>query len=102
MACFLHYKINTTALYLPERIASKGVENLFSFRKKRCIINPTASRILQENFLKMNLKGNTLTAVMDLILDYPVDHAAFIGFFMTDTSCQKKGVGSGIINAVLP
>ncbi len=50
----------------------------------------------------MNLKGNTLTAVMDLILDYPVDHAAFIGFFMTDTSCQKKGVGSGIINAVLP
>ncbi len=43
----------------------------------------------------MNLKGNTLTAVMDLILDYPAEHVAFIGFFMTDTSCQKKGVDKG-------
>lgn len=42
-------------------------------------------------------EGNKLTAVMDLILDYPAEHVAFIGFFMTDTSCQKKGVGSGII-----
>lgn len=41
--------------------------------------------------------GETLAAVMDLILDYPTEHIAFIGFFMTDAAYQNRGVGSGII-----
>ena len=39
-----------------------------------------------------------LIAVMDLILGYPDEDAAYIGFFMTDVSVQNKGVGSGIIS----
>lgn len=42
-------------------------------------------------------KSDTLIAVMDLILDYPMDHIAFIGFFMTDATCQNRGVGSRLI-----
>ena len=39
-----------------------------------------------------------LIAVMDLIMDYPKESIAFIGFFMTDTSVQRQGVGSRIID----
>ena len=42
-------------------------------------------------------EGDKLIAVMDLIMAYPEESTAFIGFFMTDTSVQNKGVGSCII-----
>ena len=45
-------------------------------------------------------KDKTLVAVMDLILDYPAEKIAFIGFFMTDAEHQKQGVGSKIIREV--
>lgn len=38
-----------------------------------------------------------LIAVMDLIAGYPEPSIAFIGFFMTEKSVQKNGVGSAII-----
>lgn len=38
-----------------------------------------------------------LIAVMDLIDRYPNGQTAFIGFFMTDVSVQRKGVGTAII-----
>lgn len=40
---------------------------------------------------------NGLVANMDLILAYPENEVAFIGFFMTDVRFQKKRVGSKII-----
>ncbi|MDE7263905.1 MAG: GNAT family N-acetyltransferase [Anaeroplasmataceae bacterium] len=39
-----------------------------------------------------------LIAVMDLILGYPNEHTAFIGFFMLRKSLQGKGIGSSIID----
>ena len=44
--------------------------------------------------------GEKLIAVMDLILSFPDKDTAFIGFFMTDTSVQKAGVGSRIIDTL--
>ena len=41
-----------------------------------------------------------LIAVMDLIDGYPKRGVAFIGFFMTDTETQGKGIGSEIISAL--
>ena len=38
-----------------------------------------------------------LAAVMDLILAYPDDVTAFIGFFMVDAALQGRGTGSSII-----
>lgn len=43
-------------------------------------------------------ENNKLIAVIDLIMDYPEESIAFIGFFMVDTSVQNAGVGSGIID----
>ena len=42
-------------------------------------------------------EGDRLTAVMDLILEYPDTQTAFIGFFMTEISVQNRGIGSQII-----
>ena len=42
--------------------------------------------------------GEKLIAVMDFIAAYPNAATAFIGFFMTDVSVQKKGIGSRIID----
>ena len=39
-----------------------------------------------------------LIAVMDFIDGYPEKNIAFIGFFMTDISIQKKGIGTQIIS----
>ena len=41
--------------------------------------------------------GERLIAVMDLILGFPDDRTAFIGFFMVDASQQGRGVGSRIV-----
>lgn len=44
--------------------------------------------------------GEKLIAVMDFIMAYPDEETAFIGFFMTDSSVQSAGVGSGIIDGL--
>ncbi len=43
-------------------------------------------------------QGDTLAAVMDLILRYPNAHTAFIGFFMMKKDRQGKGEGSALVN----
>ncbi len=45
-------------------------------------------------------ENQTLIAVMDLILAYPDEETAFIGFFMTDVRYQRKGIGSKMIREV--
>ena len=45
-------------------------------------------------------EGRKLIAVMDLIDGYPDRETAFIGFFMTEASLQKRGIGSGIIQSL--
>lgn len=45
-------------------------------------------------------EDETLVANMDLILSYPTEQIAFIGFFMTDVQYQNKGIGSKIIREV--
>lgn len=42
-------------------------------------------------------EDDSLIAVMDLIAAFPDEKTAFIGFFMTDTSVQNRGIGSKII-----
>lgn len=46
-------------------------------------------------------KDGVLTAILDLIVNYPRDKVAFIGLFMTDAAFQKQGVGSGIIQELI-
>lgn len=41
-----------------------------------------------------------LTAVLDLILDYPEEKTAYIGFFMVDAAMQGTGLGSRLAGEV--
>ena len=41
--------------------------------------------------------GAVLVAVTDLILGYPTDTSAFIGFFMMNKALQGRQIGSGIV-----
>lgn len=45
-------------------------------------------------------EAEKLIAVMDFIDAYPAQGKAFIGFFMTAASVQRKGVGSEIISGL--
>ncbi|MGN0335521.1 MAG: GNAT family N-acetyltransferase [Lachnospiraceae bacterium] len=43
-------------------------------------------------------ENDTLAAIMDLILDYPKEKTAYIGFFMMNVEFQGQGIGSHLIN----
>ncbi len=45
--------------------------------------------------------GDTLLAVLDLILQYPDAETAFIGFFMLNPAYQGKGIGTLIVSDIL-
>ena len=42
-------------------------------------------------------QGDRLTAVMDLILNYPEDGSAWMGWLILSPACQGRGMGSGIL-----
>src|SRR5699024_2158262 len=52
---------------------------------------------LRDKYFLGYYEGSKLMAVLDLIRGYPTEDTAFIGFFMTDSSIQKQGIGSSII-----
>lgn len=52
---------------------------------------------LEDKYYVGYFQDERLIAVMDLIDGYPDSETAFVGFFMTDASVQRRGVGSEII-----
>ena len=42
-------------------------------------------------------QGDRLTAVMDLMLNYPEDGTAWMGWLILSPACQGRGMGSGIL-----
>ena len=42
-------------------------------------------------------EGDVLLAVMDLILGFPNDETAFVGFFMMNKEYQDKGIGTELL-----
>lgn len=57
---------------------------------------PPNKRVSDKHYVGYFSDG-AMIAVMDLIEAYPDDQTAFIGFFMTDSSVQNRGIGSAII-----
>ncbi|MBO5352985.1 MAG: GNAT family N-acetyltransferase [Lachnospiraceae bacterium] len=44
--------------------------------------------------------GDSLVAVMDLILKFPKEETAFVGFFMMNVVYQGKGIGTALMKEV--
>ena len=49
----------------------------------------------------VDFKDEKLIAVLDLIDGYPKKDIVFIGFFMVDSTIQKSGIGSAIVNELI-
>ena len=54
-------------------------------------------KTMDDKYFAGYFDGERLVALLDLILGFPDEHTAFIGFFMTAASVQRGGVGSAII-----
>ena len=55
-------------------------------------------KIKRDKYYVGYFKGNELAAVLDLILGYPDEKTAYIGFFMMNKKYQGKGIGTQIIS----
>lgn len=66
-----------------------------SIRKDMAALPPRMT--FEDKFYIGFWAGETLIAIMDLILHYPNRETAFVGLFMVSASSQGEGVGSEII-----
>lgn len=57
-------------------------------------------KTLEDKFYLGFYEGGTLVAVMDLILKYPKEETAFVGFFMMNAAYQGKGAGTALMEEV--
>lgn len=72
------------------------MENL----KQDLVALPPNTTLEDKYFVGFYLQDR-LIAFMDLILGYPNEHSAWIGWFMMDHELQGKGTGTSIITQVL-
>lgn len=56
---------------------------------------------LKDKYFVGFYEKKVLVAVMDLILDYPADGTAYIGFFMLKLSCQGQGIATDIVRDIV-
>ena len=56
---------------------------------------------LEDKYFVGFWEGERLNAILDLICGYPDEHTVYIGWFMLEKDCQKKGLGSALITEIL-
>lgn len=56
---------------------------------------------LEDKYFVGFWEGGSLLAILDLILDYPREKTAFIGWFMLEKARQGSGVGSALVREIL-
>ena len=76
--------------YCPPMVTEESI-------KKDMTTPPPNTKFSDMYYLRFYNEGK-LIAVMDLIDGYPEQKIAYIGFFMTNVTIQKRGVGSEIIS----
>ena len=54
-------------------------------------------KTMEDKYFLGFYEGEALLAVMDLILGFPNEETAFIGFFMMNKQCQGKGTGTALM-----
>lgn len=74
--------------YCPPNVSIEGI--------KKDLKALPAGKTFEDKYYLGFWDNGILVAVMDLILSYPDDETAFIGFFMVNSDFQQKGIGSGI------
>jgi len=57
-------------------------------------------KTMEDKYYLGFFEGGRLIAVMDLILGFPKEDTAFVGFFMMSKEFQGKGIGTALMQAV--
>lgn len=57
-------------------------------------------KTMEDKYYLGFFEGNLLVAVMDLILGFPNDETAFVGFFMMNKQFQGQGEGTALMEDV--
>ena len=78
--------------YCPPEVTKESIQ-------KDMVALPPGISLSEKYYLGFFDKKN-LIAVMDFIDGYPEKDVVYIGFFMTDVSVQKRGVGTDVIQHV--
>lgn len=78
--------------YCPPAVSPEGI------KADMCALPEGKS--IEDKFYLGFWDEDELAAVMDLILEYPDEKTAYIGFFMMNADMQGKGIGSKIIEEV--
>lgn len=86
-------KMNTT--YYDYMKMKPTYENL-----KEVITALPPNKSLEDKFFLGFYHDNHLVAILDLILEYPNENTAFIGWFMMNKEMQHKGIGTKIITDI--
>ena len=75
------------------------------FATRENIINDMSAlppgKEMKDKFYLGFFSGDILVAVMDLILNYPEEKTAYIGFFMTKKERQGRGLGTALIGELM-
>ncbi len=58
-------------------------------------------RTYEDKFYFGIFDADALIAIVDLILNYPNEETAFIGFFMVHAGCQGKGLGTLLVSGIV-
>ncbi|MDI6413974.1 GNAT family N-acetyltransferase [Solobacterium moorei] len=103
-------------LYLVQMLGESDIESIYELCRKNalyyqycppfvseesiiCDMNALPpNKDMQDKYYIGYYDGERLVAVMDLIMNFPDEKTAFIGFFMTDVAIQNTGIGSRIID----
>ena len=106
---------NLSDKYEVRRLSEEDIPKVFSLCEKNTLYYQYCPPFVSEQSIRDDMgalpSGKTaadkyyvgffeedrLVAVMDLIIAFPNNTTAFIGFFMTDAAVQNKGMGSNII-----
>ena len=86
-------KMNTT--YYKYMNLEPTYENI-----KEVITSLPKNKTLEDKFFLGFYHDNHLVAILDLILKYPNEDTAFIGWFMMNKEFQHKGVGTKIVTDI--
>ncbi len=107
---------NISSKYVVKKLNSRDIPEIYNLCQENKLYYKYCPPIVTEESIKGDIlalppdtkidnklylgfySGEKLIAVMDLIYGYPRQETAFIGFFMTNTAIQNKGVGSEIIS----
>ncbi len=54
-------------------------------------------KMIEDKYYLGFYDGDSLVAVMDLILKFPKEETAFVGFFMMNAAYQGRGIGTAIM-----